>query len=196
MKKMVLISFLTMCGFVFGQDGEQLSPVPPGKKYVMNAVFKRFPGVDRNEVLELAKENFAAKMQEIEKLTSVRPNEAVEQMTQVVYELVELLKVKQSYPELFENRIKQMRLEKEAARYARQARLAEGSKRGEALTRLKEALARIFEVKQEVIRMDLARMESELRRLERMVKKRDENKDLIIERRIRQLLGETAQVEW
>ncbi len=204
MKKMVLILVLALGSFVFGQDAEQttvvrdrsLPPVPPGEKYVFEAVFQRFPGVDRDEVLEFAREHFAAKMQEIDKLASVQPNEAVEDMTQVVYEVVKLLEVKESYPELFEHKIKQMRLEKEVARYVERTRLAKGSKRDKALTRLKETLGQVFEVKQEVIKMDLVRMERELGRLKKMVKQREENKDSIVHRRVRELLGETAQVEW
>ncbi len=204
MKKTVVILVFALSSLVFGQDAEKgkasgdksLPPIPPGRKYVVEAVFNRFPGVDRDEVIKLARENFAAKMQEIEKLSTFRPNDAVEQMTEVVYEVVKLLEIKASDPELFKNKVKQIRLEKQVARYVEQARAAKGNKRDEALGMLNKTLALVFEVKQEVIKLDLARMERELGRLKEMVEKREENKDLIVNRRARDLLGEMAQVEW
>jgi hypothetical protein len=61
---------------------------------------------------------------------------------------------------------------------------------------LKKTLDRAFEIKQEIIKMDLERMERDLEELKKLVNKRESRKSAIVDRRIKELLGKTAQTEW
>jgi hypothetical protein len=172
------------------------APLPPSREYVLDVVFKRFPGVEREKAMKLANDCFAPRMQRIEQLSRRVPQEAVDEMTDIIYEVSELLEIKAANPDLFEKRITQMQLEREAEQYVERARLSKGSKRKKALDMLKKTLDRAFEIKQEIIKMDLERMERDLEELKKLVNKRESRKSAIVDRRIKELLGKTAQTEW
>lgn len=203
MKKARILSLLLVLGgwHVLAQDvadfsGKDLGPLPPGKKYVMEAVFNRFPGVDQQEVLRFAKDHYVETMQQVDTISSRRPNEAVEIMTSAVYEILKLLDIKKSDPQMFKHKLKEMKLEKEAGHYVDRILASEKNEAEELIEKLKNTLNTAFDVKQKIVRLDLEKLEKELSRLKSLVSQREDSRSEIVERRIKSLLGRTAKVKW
>ena len=93
--------------------------------------------------------------------------------------------------------------ERQSRMLARQLRRADGTERDRLARELRETLERTFDLKQqarreqlEAMREDAERLRSDLAKLEEEVSARDAARDEIIERRQRDLLGESDELDW
>lgn len=88
------------------------------------------------------------------------------------------------------------RMDMESRRLARQVRNAEGAERERLEGELEELLAEIFEKKQALRAQRIERLQDELDKLETDQRQRTSARQEIIERRLRELLGERDVYDW
>jgi hypothetical protein len=88
------------------------------------------------------------------------------------------------------------RLERESAEQAEQARRAAPEEREAAVKKLKETLSRLFDAREEARVRELAELKRRVDALEKAMTERKTNKDRIVEKRRRELMGEKSEDDW
>ena len=88
------------------------------------------------------------------------------------------------------------RLERESAEQAEQARRAPPEEREAALKKLKETLSRLFDAREEIRARELTELKRRVEALEKAVAERKGNKERIVEKRRRELMGEKSEDDW
>jgi|GEM_PF-1603139 len=89
-----------------------------------------------------------------------------------------------------------MKMEREAAQMSRRARHAEGKDRDKIQSDLKQKLGEIFEQKMEAQKTYLDRLRSSLDKGRNKLDERKKLRDKIIDRRLRQLMGDEDVLDW
>jgi len=172
----------------------QFPPAPEPK--LIEDVFRRFPDVQPDVVMEFIREQFPWKMHEFRMLSRGRINNAVDFLANAVQESLELLNVKNQRPELFEKIMARRRLERKADELAAVCRASSGVQRRKLLDELRGTLQEGFDLKQAIMKAELESMQGELQLLEGLISRRQASKDLIIQRRIVDLSGEKDNLKW
>jgi hypothetical protein len=108
----------------------------------------------------------------------------------------ELRELKERDPKGFEKMLELRRLERESAEQAEQARRAAPEERDAAVKKLKETLSRLFDVREEARVRELAELKRRVDALEKAMTERKTNKDRIVEKRRRELMGEKSEDDW
>jgi hypothetical protein len=93
-------------------------------------------------------------------------------------------------PELYELLKQDQELERQTADLSMQYRRAPEEERTALKTQLGELVQQHFDVRQERRRLQLKRLEDELKALRTAIEKRDEARDDVIDRRLLELLGQ------
>jgi hypothetical protein len=102
--------------------------------------------------------------------------------------------VQGSSRELYERLLHERRMEKEAEELARMVRLLpEGEERRVKVDTLRAMLEDIFEIKQENRRREVKRLQRQIRELQTNLRKREQMRDRMIERRLGQLIDSTRE---
>lgn len=100
-----------------------------------------------------------------------------------------LTDVQRTSRELYERLVRERRMERDARELARTIRLLpEGRDRQARLDTLRTLLDRIFELKQENRRREIKHLQRQIRELQESIQKREQVRDLMIERRLQQLI--------
>lgn len=98
--------------------------------------------------------------------------------------------VERSSRQLYERLVRERQMEQEAQGLARTIRLlSEGPEREAKIDTLRAMLNDIFEIKQENRRREIERLQQKIRELQQSIQKREQVRDVMIERRLQQLLG-------
>lgn len=97
---------------------------------------------------------------------------------------------------LLEERREIARLDAESRRLAREVRAAEGDRQERLRGELAEQLAEVYAQKQALREQRLERMAQELAEERRELEQREQAREEIIERRLRELLGEDDVLDW
>ena len=108
----------------------------------------------------------------------------------------ELKELKERDPKGFEKMMEMRRLERESAEQAEQARRAPPEEREAALKKLKETLSRLFDAREEIRARELTELKRRVEALEKAVAERKGNKERIVEKRRRELMGEKSEDDW
>lgn len=100
--------------------------------------------------------------------------------------------IQRSSRELYERLLRERRMERSAQELARAIRLLpEGTERQAKIDTLRAMLEDIFALKQENQRREIERLQQQIRELQRTLQKRAQMRDLMIDRRLRQLTDST-----
>jgi len=174
-----------------GDDGE-----PRNFEELVNRVTQRLPERGRNNIMEFAHEHFDDVFKDAKRIFAQEMDEAVEMVMNAFRESMELLELREMEPEEFERAIQERRLEREAEALARHAAQLEGEVREKTIAQLRKLLSESFELRQENMRRQMGELERELARLKTLVEKRQQHRDLVIERRIKDLTGEPDHLQW
>ncbi len=138
---------------------------------------------------------FPGELRRISELLKEDPEEAGEVLEQTLNQVWRLVELKEENPREYEREIRMRELENQAGDLADEIRAANGAGREELTARLSALLGQYFDLKQERMKRDIERLEKEAKHLRRVVAKRTENRDRLIERRQRQLLDDD-DLEW
>jgi hypothetical protein len=120
--------------------------------------------------------------------------EALMYFSEIVEELTE---VREYLPEAYEKLKQSKRLEIEAETLSERHRISRDDKeRGEIEKEMKKILKDSFDLSQDVRRLEALELEKELNEINAVIKKREENRDIIIDRRLQELLHGEDPFEW
>ena len=99
-------------------------------------------------------------------------------------------------PEMREISRKDSEMERQTMELATQYRSARGDEREKLKTQVSDLVAKHFDVRQERRKLQLKRMEEELKRLREAITKRDASTDTIVKNRLSELLGEPRDLDF
>lgn len=176
--------------------GSPVLPPVPNEASIMEEVFKRFPEVDPDPVMEEVRREFSRDLAEFKNLAMRQRDRAVDYLTYLVSEAVEMLEMKRESPDLYEKALKQRRLERTARRFAAEWNRMTGEKKEQKHKELRAVLGDAFDAKQEMMKADVAQMQQDLQELLAMIDKRQENRKAIIIRRLKELTGDADPLDW
>ena len=151
----------------------------------------------RDEVVQFIRETFPEKARMLEELRRRDPAEFQRRRMKLVEEVRRLMELKGQNAELFKIQVDEMRLRDELGRLALDARReSEGSReRQEAEKKLKEAVGRSFDLRQQVKEAELEDLRARLKDLESTLERRSGRRAQMIEERTRDLLKDTGD-DW
>ena len=99
-------------------------------------------------------------------------------------------------PELYEAERQDMELERKTFELVGQFRQARPEERAALKMAVQEVVAKHFEVRQKKRQLQLARMERDLKRMREEILRRDEAKDQIVGRRLKELIGDPGDLDF
>lgn len=175
---------------------EKLPPSPPSADFVMKVVFSRFPGVSSDEVTKFMNEYFMQEVLEVKQMAEVLPDKAVERLTDIVQECISLMRIRNRDAKLFSKIMEEKRLNKVAQRRAEAIREAKGTERNKGIEELRKILETAFEIKQELMKLDVEGLEKELEQLKQLVRLREQCKNEIINGRLTELMNRRSEMRW
>lgn len=175
---------------------EPMLPPTPYEFDITEAVFARFPDANRSEVDQFLQNNFADDLQKFRALAISHQSEATELFSKLVREALLLLETRRKNPAVFENKLKLRRLEAASARLSKKVRLAGGDEKKQLRQALLATAASIFDIKQEIMKADIEQMNGDLALLKDLVRKREMNRNAIIEKRVNDLARDSEDMEW
>lgn len=171
-------------------------PPVPGEDDILDTAFNRYPEANREEVMAFLKEQLPEEVYAFKLRAMRRREDAIAYMANLIRETLRLMQTRQSSPELFQKVVRQRTLEQQATRLADSARHAKGDQRANYLTQLEKTLLEAFQIKQEMMKLDVAHMEGELEQLRVLLDRREENERAIVGRRIAELTGDMDYLQW
>jgi hypothetical protein len=108
----------------------------------------------------------------------------------------ELRDLKERDPKGFEKTMELRRLERESMEQAELARRAPPEEREAAMKKVKETLSRLFDLREEARQREIGELKRRVEALEKALAERKTNKDRIVEKRRRELMGEKSEDDW
>jgi|SaaInlStandDraft_4_1057021.scaffolds.fasta_scaffold24431_2 hypothetical protein len=163
---------------------------------LVERIAQHLPKHARKDIMEFTHHHFGDVLREAKHIFAEELGEAAEMVEHAFGESMDLIKLQREDPKVFERALRERQLEREAEEMAREAEHAEGKAKEKILLRLKELLSETFDMRQEDMRGEMKELEDELTGLKTLVEKRQKNRDLIIERRAKELTGELDHLEW
>ena len=175
-------------------------PLPPGleeSQGMIETVLDQMPDVEALDLMRFVHEEFPMEMRRFRQIAEKSPGEAMTLITRIIGESRELLVLKQKDPEQYQRTRKQRQLERRAIRLGEDIALLEAGPDRERLTKeLQTVLQESFDIKQNLIKGEVEEIEDELAKLSDLVRRREEKRAELIERRISTLTGASQDVEW
>ena len=169
---------------------------PPNESRMIAEVFRRFPEENAEAVMGFIRDNLPMKMREFRALSERHGDRAMEFLTDVILESLDLVRIRRDRPDLFEKVMMRSRIERRVVELAQQYRAAEKDERAALHRELITALERGFDLKQEIMLDDLAAMQTELASLKQLIDRRKENRAMIIQRKATEMTGLEMDLDW
>ena len=186
-----------------GPAGRAGGKAKPGKKQptVMQRLLKNaFTEVEplrRQALKQELQTYFYADLQRLEPLAREDRDEAEEQLDQLLEEADAMLDAREDDPARYERMVQLRKAHNVTLDLAAAAQRAPAGKREALEGKLRQALARYFDLRQQAIGREINDLERELKRLKRSYARRQEKRKQMIERRLRELLEpEEDEIEW
>jgi hypothetical protein len=176
------------------RPAERGNLLPEELREVVGAFVREHEGVDPGELLEFLRARNPDALAEVRELARQRRPEAREILRDLVAEGAHLLRLGRENPELFMREMRERDLNEQAERLGHELR-RDGTDT-EAETELRRVLKEAFDIRQERMRAQIEELAAELRRLQELEQKREENRDEVIDRRFKQLSGQLDYLEW
>lgn len=163
---------------------------------IIRNVFIRFPDADATVVMEFLEEQFSQEMEEFKKNFRWQPGKAAEILTGLILEALELLELKNEYPDYYDKVMLQRKLEKEAETLAEECRRSTGEKKEILYQKLKKTIIETFVIKQLNLKMQAERMAAELAELNAFIDNRNSYQEQIIDNKLKILTGQRNVLSW
>jgi hypothetical protein len=150
-----------------------------------------------DEVVAWLKENEPETVRRLLKMQDERRFEEVKRfLAEAAPRVRDLKQLKERDPKSYEKTMELQRLERESVEQAEQARRAAPEEREAATKKLKETLSRLFDAREEARVRELGELKRRVETLEKAMAERKNNKDRIVEKRRRELMGEKSEDDW
>jgi hypothetical protein len=173
-----------------------LPPLPGGEDDVIETVISRFPNANRGAIMRFIGEEFPEEFEHVKSLSVRRVNEATDLMSYLVEQSLDFLEARQRDPALYRRLIARRRLERRVRAIAAGLREDGGPDQAAKQRELRQLLEKIFELKQELMKTDVAEIEQDLDELKALIAKRESHRQALIERRLSEIMGDTAYLKW
>ncbi len=178
-------------------DGPPPIPLSTDReKRILEAVFSRFPDVDPGTVMDYLRDHFPHEVRYFTELSMRDVERSVEYLTRVVGDCAHLLRTQKTDPDRYDKLLALQKLGLKAYSQADAYKSAAAADRKDQEVVLMTTLDDCFEIKQYLMRKELADLEEELMKLRDMIEKRKKSKVAIINRRFQQITGENDALEW
>jgi hypothetical protein len=174
----------------------ELPPTLPDWEFVQKMALSRFPDANAADVMRFVSENCPAKLRAIKSLAKIRPDDAVERLTDLIYDLLAILALKESNPPLYEIRMRQLKVDSEVDRWVEASRQSSGEAHARDLESLRKAVEQAFDVRQELMKSDVEVLERKLQELKALVARRQESRRAIVAQRVAELAAEEKPLKW
>jgi hypothetical protein len=147
--------------------------------------FDRLPEEERERVRTFLSEHFPEAAGELRRQWHANPEMAERQLQRIMPEILRLMRsYEQDSPELFALRIDEFKNELEMRKLMRMHRTVEESDREELREQLKTCVERAFDLRQQIGRMELQRLERGIADLRQRLENDAQNRDQIITREL------------
>lgn len=193
--RILLAVLLTLLGTAGLRAADAPAAKPEAKAFLDEALADWDDAAAKQAILREVHDVFPAQLVELQGVAERNHDAAREMAEQMANQANHLVDLKNDQPREYERAVRLCRLEDECLGLAQKARAAQGAAREPVVVSLKQKLAEAFDAKQESLTRQIALMEAELDELRRRASKRVESRDLLIERRALDMLGD-RDAEW
>jgi replicative DNA helicase len=171
-------------------------PPSPTESRIAADVFRRFPDVDARSVMDFISREFPEDRTRFTLLSLQNATEASALLSGLIRQTLELMAMEKAKPDLYAKLLKQRKLDRRAVELGQAYRRAKGDDKAVQMKKLQDVLAESFEIKQELMRDDVAQMEQQINELKLLLQKREGSRQAIIDLRAGELTGETGALKW
>lgn len=171
-------------------------PPSPTESRIAADVFRRYPDVDSKAIMNFISREFPEDRARFTLLTMRNEADASVFLVGLIRQTLELMALQKANPEKYAKLLKQRKLDRRAVELGQACRRAKGDDKAAQTKKLQEVLAESFEIKQELMRDDVAQMEQQINELKTLLQKRDSSRQAIIDLRAGELTGETGVLKW
>jgi len=181
------------------RDGERpRPPVPPPPPAPPREGGRRpVPPFNADEVRGWLRENEPETVRHLSELEeSGRREEAQRLLGEASVRMRELADLKQRDPKGYERMQEMRRLERQGMELAERARQAPAEEKEGATAKLRENLSKQFDLREEQRVREIAELRRRVESLEKALGERKANKDRIVDKRRRELMGERVDEDW
>ncbi len=176
------------------RDGDRpRPPTPPPREGGRRPV----PPFNADEVRGWLRENEPETVRRLSELEEAgRRDEAQRVLAEASVRMRELADLKQRDPKGYERMQEMRRLERQGMELAERARQAPAEEKEGAAAKLRENLSKQFDLREEQRVREIAELRRRVESLEKALGERKANKDRIVDKRRRELMGERVDEDW
>ena len=176
-----------------------LPPVPAGtdrERRMIEETLAEFSSSQRDEMQALLEQHFPDEMRAFRQMLYDPKASPRTYLVRLTGEVSRLLRIRVQDPRLYRDLLQQKKLQREAASQARLVVRSQGQSRADSKGRLNEILTLEFDIRQRLMTREVASLEAELANLKALLRRRQANREGIIERRADEMTGEGQNLEW
>ncbi len=201
----LVIGIFVVSSFVTVKAQEAPPPLPPDE---MSApfIFQQEP-VPQPDVRQITPEQEQHALQlatlldpelaeYLKEMKIEKPERYRREITRIIKENSRLERLKKKNPERYENVSKIRTMETKSQLLGRRYRGADDSEKAKIKAEITSLLSELFDLRNLDRQEEVKRLEKQLQELKKSIAERGKNKNLIIERRLLQLVGEKSYLEW
>jgi hypothetical protein len=155
------------------------------------------PPKSDQELIEFLEKFDPERLEWMKHLKEMEPDTYFRVLEETKREMMKLKELRERDPERFEQIMIERRMETEIKELSSQYRKSQDSEEKEGLKKqIKAKLEKLFDLREKQREAEIKRIEQELTKLKEKMKIRKANRDKIIERRQKELLGEEDDLGW
>jgi len=149
------------------------------------AIYEYFNQIDKDAIKRL------------DKLKSVDMEKYKNQLNQLYFDKMYLERIREEFPGRFEDALEIRKLDSESHKLSKEYKLEKDETEKDKIEeKLRDILSELFDLREIEKKVEMERIEEKLTYLADEIKKRRENKDIIVENRYKQLTGQNRTYEW
>ena len=198
MKKKYLFVFVLMFAFTYNCFAQTSAPLP-NNRYQRKEKLRNIQITPEQEakILEYLRQNFPETVDRLEKLKITNPGLYKNQLVKLYKEITYVERIKNNDPERYQEILKEKKLNEKSLDLAKKYKETDDEQEKLKIKKdLEELLYQLFDYRQKNREFEIQRLEKKLAELKAANIKRNENKKIIIEKRLKQLIGEKDYLNW
>jgi hypothetical protein len=181
------------------QFTENRPPTPLSTKQeaaVLDAVFLRFPDLNRHETMAFIREYIPDGSREFTLLSHRDLGKAMAMLIDLIGKSERLMNMQSRNPVHFAKIVKHHELERNIGSLAGELKALEALETPANEIKLRTVLSQSFIMKQDLMKADIEDLEQQLETLRLLLKKREDNREVIIDNRYLDIIGKLDHMKW
>lgn len=163
---------------------------------VLDAVFLRFPDLDRHLTMTFIRKHFPEGSRDFTLMSQRDLGKAMALLIDLVGQSDRLMTLQKRNPAHFAKVINHRGLERKIDSLAGELKDLASLEASESETRLRTVLSESFLLKQDLMKSDIEHLETQLETLRDLLKKREVNREVIIDNRFLDIIGKLDHMKW